>query len=180
MSSEDCQFGPIQIERHCAKASLFPRIRPEILLTTINSQGKKSFNITDIKMTCGTLGRSQNGHESFDLATAVELGEIKPKHGTGGFRAKIKAKREEMATEAKKRRAGDGQGGGIGNYFVSVLMILGFFLRFSWIPLSLKDNMRTTNINCTGCLQRILGYGTKWDILLMLIGAITALVTGVA
>lgn len=85
-------------------------------------------------MTCGTFRRSQNGHESFDFATAVELGEMRTKHGAGGFRAKIKAKREEMAIEAKNRRAGDGQGGGIGNYFVSVLMIPGFFLLFSQTP----------------------------------------------
>lgn len=88
-------------------------------------------------MTCGRSRRSQNRHGSFDLADAVELGEIKPKYGAGGFRAKIKAKREEMAIEAKKRRAGDGQGGGIGNYFVSVDR--GYLLIYA--PLSSENNM---------------------------------------
>lgn len=110
-------------------------------------------------MVCGIFRRPQNGHKSFDLATAVELGEMKPRHGTGGFRAKIKAKREEMAIDAKKRRAGDGQGGGIGNYFVSVL-IPDLFLHFSRAPLSLKDNMRTTNINYTGISTEDSGI---WD-----------------
>lgn len=77
-------------------------------------------------MTYGTSRRPQTGYEQFDFANTVELGEMKPKHGTDGFRAKIKAKREEMATEARDRRAGDGQGGGIGNYFVSVSMIFDF------------------------------------------------------
>lgn len=97
-------------------------------------------------MTCVTFRRSQTGHEQFDFANTVELGEMKPKHGTGGFRAKIKAKREEMATEARDRRAGDGQGGGIGNYFVSVSDIR-FYLRFSPAQPSLKDNIKLLNAN---------------------------------
>lgn len=78
-------------------------------------------------MTHGTFRRPQNGCDSFDLAATVELGDMKPKHGAG-FRAKIKAKREEMARQERERRAGDGHGGGIGNYFVSVLEYLFIYL----------------------------------------------------
>lgn len=63
--------------------------------------------------------RSQNESDPFNSASMVELGDMKPKYGpANGFRAKIKAKREDMARKARERRAGDGQGGGVGNYFV--------------------------------------------------------------
>lgn len=43
----------------------------------------------------------------------------------------------------------------------------------------IKDDIKLSNANWE-YLQRILKYGTKWDILLMFIGAVMALVTGVA
>lgn len=74
-------------------------------------------------MPISTPPRPHNGSDRYDSSSMVELGEMIPIHDSAahGFRARIKAKREQIAREAKERRAGDGQGGGMRNYFVGVL-----------------------------------------------------------
>lgn len=51
---------------------------------------------------------------------------------------------------------------------------------FSFFPASTASGEALNMLTILGLMQRILKYGTKWDIVLMVIGAVAALVTGVA